>query len=304
MDVLFHLFDHATHDPFSHSASFRSHTVTCRALQHSLGTARRRSFPPLNLHRARVRRKSRAASFKSLYRKRANTPCSCVRLAYSRFRYNTKTSRYWVVTNSPHSNSHTRSLKSEHRLAEVIVQMVGAAQKDGEAIARSIFREIFFRYGRVPLEPVGPRHFLKPLRQFTVYGFPCLANLFVRRNGGLGLVGIGYEGDIKLGMKPISQPQQRQHRVMHGREMPPQIKQPVPARRYFPQDLLGREASKKLVRQRNLRFPHLQPESHIRAFVCHSSVSFRLLPLICTLKKSFRTWELHFSIALLWPHPE
>jgi len=80
-DVLFQLFDHATHDPFSHLASFRPHTVTCRALQHSLGTARRRSFPPLNLHRARVRRKSRAASFKSLYRKRANTPCSCTRLA-------------------------------------------------------------------------------------------------------------------------------------------------------------------------------------------------------------------------------
>ena len=45
-------FEHATHDPFSHSASFRPHTVTCRALQYSLGTARRRSFPPLNLHRA------------------------------------------------------------------------------------------------------------------------------------------------------------------------------------------------------------------------------------------------------------
>src|SRR5713101_5685751 len=80
-DVLFQLFDHATHDPFSHSPSFRPHTVTCRALQHSLGTTRRRSFPPLNLHRARVRRKSRAASFKSLYRKRANTPCSGRRIA-------------------------------------------------------------------------------------------------------------------------------------------------------------------------------------------------------------------------------
>jgi hypothetical protein len=71
---------------FSHSPSLRPHTVTCRALQHSLVTARRRSFPPLNLHRARVRRKSRAASFKSLYRKRANTPCSC-RRSPSRFRY-------------------------------------------------------------------------------------------------------------------------------------------------------------------------------------------------------------------------
>ena len=39
---------------------------------------------------------------------------------------------------------YARSLECEHRLAEVIGQMVGAAQHNGEAIARSIFREIFF----------------------------------------------------------------------------------------------------------------------------------------------------------------
>src|SRR6266849_6001108 len=171
---------------------------------------------------------------------------------------------------------YARSLESEHRLAKVIGQMVGAAQQDGEAIARSIFREIFFRYGRVPLEPVGPRHFLKPLPQFPVYGFPCLANVFVRRNGGLGLVGIRDEGDIELVMKAISQPQQRQHRVMHRREMSPQVKQPVSARRYFPQHLLGRESSKKLVRPVELCLPYLQSESHIRAFVCHSFISSTL----------------------------
>src|SRR5258708_26872451 len=115
--------------------------------------------------------------------------------------------------------------------------MVGAAQEDGEAIARSIFREIFFRYGRVPLEPVGPRHFLKPFRQFTVYGFPCLANLFVRRNGGLGLVAFGYEVDIKLGIESISPPKQRQPSLMHGPDMSPQVKQPASARLDFPQDL-------------------------------------------------------------------
>src|SRR6266436_2895238 len=168
------------------------------------------------------------------------------------------------------------SLECEHRLAEVIGQMVGAAQQNGEAIARSICREVFFRYGRVPLEPVGPRHFLKPFPQFTVYGFPCLANLLVRGNGGLGLVGIRDEGDIELGMKPISQPQQGQHRVMDRREMSPQVKQPVSARRYFPQDLLGRESSKKLVRPVELCLPYLQPESHIRAFVRHGSVTSHL----------------------------
>src|SRR5258706_4256067 len=77
-------------------------------------------------------------------------------------------------------------------------------------------------------------------------------------------------------MKPISQPQQGQHRVMDRREMSPQVKQPVSARRYFPQDLLGRESSKKLVRPVELCLPYLQPESHIRAFVCHSFISSTL----------------------------
>src|ERR1700693_6079912 len=109
-----------------------------------------------------------------------------------------------------------RSLESKRCLPEVIGQMVGAAQQNGEPIARSIFCEIFFRYGGVPLEPVGPRHFFKALPQFNVYGFPCLANLFVRRDGGLGLVRIRDEGDIKFGMQAFTQPQQRQHRVVRG----------------------------------------------------------------------------------------
>jgi len=38
------------------SSQLSAHTVTCRALRHSLGTVRRCSFAPLNLHKARVRR--------------------------------------------------------------------------------------------------------------------------------------------------------------------------------------------------------------------------------------------------------
>src|SRR6266849_438575 len=94
-------------------------------------------------------------------------------------------SRLLLNWNSPTPTLHARSLESQHRLAEVIGQMVRAAQQDGEAIARSVFGEIFLRYGSVPLDPVGPGHFFKPLQQFTVYCRPCLANLFVGRNGGL-----------------------------------------------------------------------------------------------------------------------
>src|SRR5260370_39183182 len=202
------------------------------------------------------------------------------------------------------SSASYRSLQSEHRLAEVIGQMVRAAQQDGEAIAESVFGESFFGYGSVPQQPIGPRHSFNALLQIAVNGVPCLANLFVRRSSRLRLVGIGDEGGIKLGMEPFSQRQQRQHRVVYGCEMSPQVKQSVSARRYFPLDLLGREGSKKLVRPIDLGLPYFQPDSYISAFVCHVSISCQPFPLICTLGKSFRTWERHFSIALLWPHPE
>jgi len=48
---------------------------------------------------------------------------------------------------------------------------------------------------------------------------------------------------------------------VYGCEMSPQVKKPVPAWRYFPQNLLGREACKKLVRAINLGVPCFQPES-------------------------------------------
>src|SRR6266478_4854504 len=60
---------------------------------------------------------------------------------------------------------HGRSLASENRLAEVIGQMVRAAQQDSEAIARRVFGEIFLRYGSVPRQPVGPRHSFKTPRR-------------------------------------------------------------------------------------------------------------------------------------------
>src|SRR5258708_2832197 len=86
--------------------------------------------------------------------------------------------------------------------------------------------------------------------------------------------------------------------------MSPQVKKPVPSRRYFPQNLLGREASKKFVRAINLGVPCFQPESDVRAFVSHGFVSCQQFRFICILEKSFRTWARHFSIALRWPQPE
>src|SRR5216683_5383243 len=153
-------------------------------------------------------------------------------LAFELFDHCLCLSPFLLSWNSPAPMLQARSLESEHRLAEVIGQMVRAAQQDGEAIARSVFGEIFFRYGSVPQQPIGPRHSFNALLQITINGVPCLANLFVRRSGRLRLVGIGDEGGIKLGMEPFSQSQQRQHRVVYGCEMSPQVKQSVSARRF------------------------------------------------------------------------
>src|SRR5882762_7647817 len=105
-------------------------------------------------------------------------------------------------------------------------------------------------------------------------------------------------------MKSFSQRQQREHRVVYGCEMSPQVKKPVPSRRYFPQNLLGREASKELVRAINLGVPCFQPESDVRTFISHGCVSCQPVRFICVLEKSFRTWARDFSIALRWLHPE
>src|ERR1700722_16728158 len=99
-------------------------------------------------------------------------------------------------------------------------------------------------------------------------------------------------------MKSVSQRQEREHRVVYGCEMSPQVKKPVPARRYLPQNLLGRQASKKLVCAINLGVPCFQPESYVRAFVSHRFVSCQPLRFICISEKSFRAWAQRFSIAV------
>ena len=60
-------------------------------------------FLPLNLHICPRLPQPRAASFKSLYRKRAIPPCSCPNLAHSRFRYSTKTYRDLAITSGQQS---------------------------------------------------------------------------------------------------------------------------------------------------------------------------------------------------------
>src|SRR6266850_4447843 len=55
--------------------------------------------------------------------------------------------------------------------------------------------------------------------------------------------------------------------------MSPQVKHSIPAGCYFPQDLLGREASKQLVRPIDLGLPYFQPESYARGVVSHASIS-------------------------------
>jgi hypothetical protein len=75
-------------------------------------------------------------------------------------------------------------------------------------------------------------------------------------------------------MKSFSQPQQRQHRVVGGCQMPPQVEHPIPARCDFPQDFFGRERSKQLVCPIELRLPDFQRERYARGVVSHAAISF------------------------------
>src|SRR2546425_11900127 len=60
--------------------------------------------------------------------------------------------RYCGVV-SPAPILHARSRESQHRLAQVIGQMVRAAQQNGEAIARSVFGE---KLPPIRLRAAGP----------------------------------------------------------------------------------------------------------------------------------------------------
>jgi len=84
---------------------------------------------------------------------------------------------------TPSSMLHARSLESAPPGRGDRTD-VRAAQQEWEAIARSVFGEIFFRYGSVPPDPVGNDIFQTP-PQVSIEPRSCLANLFVRRNGGL-----------------------------------------------------------------------------------------------------------------------
>src|SRR6266849_10374621 len=117
--------------------------------------------------------------------------------------------------------------RAQSRLPQVIGQMIGATQQDGETVTQRFLHKVFLRHGAVLLQPVRRRETCKPLEQSAVNFSPGLPNQLDRRNSGLRLIGIGNERDIKLGMKPLPKTQQREHRVMSGREMSPEIDQAV-----------------------------------------------------------------------------
>src|SRR5260370_23689120 len=119
--------------------------------------------------------------------------------------------------------------------------MIVTTQKDVKTFSKRYFQKVFLRHGSVLLQPVSPRDTCKPLKQSRVYFYPGLPNQLTRWNTGLRLIGIGNEDDIELGMAPPPKTQQRQHRVMSGREMSPQIDQAVSSRCDFFQEFFFAE---------------------------------------------------------------
>src|ERR1700704_7169740 len=132
--------------------------------------------------------------------------------------------------------------RSQSGLSQVISQMIGTTQQKGEAITQRFFQKVFLRHGAVLLQPVRRRETCKSLEQSAVNFSPGLPNQLDRWNSGLRLIGIGNERDIKLRMEPLPNTQQREHRVVSGREMSPQIDQTIFPRCDFLQDFLVAEA--------------------------------------------------------------
>src|ERR1700681_2838287 len=114
--------------------------------------------------------------------------------------------------------------------------MIGAPQQEGETVAQRFLPKVFPRHGAVLLQPVRRRETCEPLEQSAVNLSPGLPNQLDRWNSCLRLIGIGNEREIKLRMEPLPNTQQREHRVVSGREMSPEIDQAVFSRCDFVQD--------------------------------------------------------------------
>src|SRR3984893_17870492 len=136
--------------------------------------------------------------------------------------------------------------------------MIGTTQQDGETVTQRFFHKVFLRYGTVLLQPVRRRETSKPLEQSAINFSPGLPNELDRWNSGLRLIGTGNERDIELGMEPLPNTQQREHRVVSGREMSPQIDQAVFSRCDFFQDFLVAETGKHFVGSFEVSLPSVQ----------------------------------------------
>src|SRR5258708_15513325 len=136
--------------------------------------------------------------------------------------------------------------------------MIGTAEQDGETVTQRFFQKVFLRHGRVPLQPVSGRETCKTLKQSGVNFSPGPPNRLDRRNSGLRLIGIGNERGIKLGMKPLPKTQKRQHRVMSGREMSPEIDQAVFSGCDFFQGFFFAETRKYFIGSLDISLPSVQ----------------------------------------------
>src|SRR3984893_16330997 len=156
------------------------------------------------------------------------------------------------------SNPSRPLFRAQSRLPQVISQMIGTTQQDGETVTQWFLHKVLLRHGTVLLQPVRRRQTCKPLEQSAVNFSPGLPNQLDRWNSGLRLIGIGNERDIKLRMEPLPNTQQREHRVVTGREMSPQIDQAVFSRCDFVQGFLVAEGGKHLVGSLDVSLPSVQ----------------------------------------------
>src|SRR6266849_4030498 len=147
--------------------------------------------------------------------------------------------------------------------------MIGTAEQNSETVTQRFFQKVFLRHRSVLLQPIRRRETCKPLEQSAVNFSPGLPNQLDRWNSGLRLIGIGNECDIKRAMKPLTKPQKREHRVMSGREMSPEIDQAVFSGCDFFQGFFVAETRKYFIGSLDISLPSVQRNRQEQFFVRH-----------------------------------
>src|ERR1700722_9741760 len=114
----------------------------------------------------------------------------------------------------------------EDRLAKVVGDVAGAAEEDGEAVAMRLFGEVFFGDRGVAFEPLGWRGAVECGQELFV---DCAPGGGEFSGGRVRICAVGRfdEDGFELGVEGSAEAEQREHSVVDGGEVSPEIDEAI-----------------------------------------------------------------------------